>query len=137
MMQLSAQPGVMNAGALILRPPALISMISELRTPKLEAVVSLKDATLSQVRRLMGFGNSCSHELFAQRPSNTVGSGRKTMSIPFPEGFGSPAGLTVLAATATSEALESAITPLRTASFQNMSKSEAACCFCQYVRTMS
>src|SRR5215471_2990335 len=79
-MELSAEPGVINTGALMLRPSYLISMRSELRAPSRAAVRSFIKAALSQVKLVIGFGNSCSHELFAHRPSNTVGSGRNTIS---------------------------------------------------------
>ena len=49
-------------------------------TPSRLAWAGLIRAALSQVRRVMGLGSSCSQALLANRPSHTAGSGRKTSS---------------------------------------------------------
>ena len=46
------------------------------------ARAGLMSATLSQVNRVRGLGSSCSQPLLAKRPSQIVGSGRKTNSRP-------------------------------------------------------
>src|SRR5689334_4322230 len=48
--------------------------------PRRCAVARLTRATLSQVSRVSGRGNSISQPLFANRPSQTCGSGRKAIS---------------------------------------------------------
>ena len=49
-------------------------------TPSSSAVAGLMRAALSQVSLVIGLGSSCSQPLLANRPSKSVGSGRKTIS---------------------------------------------------------
>src|SRR4051812_13287784 len=57
-----------------------------MRSPSLRplswAVRTLIQAEGSHVIFVIGFGSSCSHPLFAKRPSQMVGSGRKMISRP-------------------------------------------------------
>src|SRR5262245_37117409 len=46
------------------------------------AVSGAISAALSHVSFVSDFGSSCSHALFAKRPSYTLGSGRNTTSSP-------------------------------------------------------
>src|SRR5690242_15222135 len=46
------------------------------------SVAGLTKIALSQVILVIGFGSSCSHPLFAKRPSRTHGSRRKATSSP-------------------------------------------------------
>src|SRR5580698_6491345 len=80
---------------------------------------------LSHVSLVSGFGNSCNHPLFAKRPSQMVGSGRKIISSPGVAAgcpvsgcaAKSPLSETVFAADA-----EPAITPSRRVFSQKLSK---------------
>src|SRR5438552_19182007 len=56
--------------------------MSPLLRCRASAVRGLIIAALSQVSDVSGFGSSCSHPLFAKRPSQIVGSGRKMISRP-------------------------------------------------------
>src|SRR5712675_2542881 len=66
----------------MVRPWYFNSMASLLLRLRRCAVFGLSIATLSQVSFVSGFGNSCSQPLFEKRPSQIVGSGRKTISSP-------------------------------------------------------
>src|SRR3954470_21067480 len=65
--------------------------MSPLTSLYLSAVPTEINAALSHVSFVSGFGSSCSHALFAKRPSHTLGSGRKTSSTPWPVGVGEEA----------------------------------------------
>src|SRR5687767_1622255 len=62
--------------------PCVSATTSPLTRFKSAAVAGDSSAALSQVSFVSDFGNSCSQALFANRPSYTLGSGRKTTSNP-------------------------------------------------------
>jgi len=62
-------PGEIQTGDLSVRSPAVNSTTSPLATPRRSAVRGLSVAALSQVSLEKGRGSSCSHPLFANRPS--------------------------------------------------------------------
>src|SRR5688572_11886499 len=64
--------------------PCFNSTMSPLTSERSDAVAGAMSAALSHVSFVSDFGNSCSHALFAKRPSYTLGSGRKTTSRPCP-----------------------------------------------------
>jgi hypothetical protein len=78
----SACPGTIQTGARSALPPAAISTISSLTTPRRRAIAGPISAALSQVRRVIGLGSSCSQPLLANAPSATFGSGRNSTAIP-------------------------------------------------------
>ena len=57
-------------------------MTSPRSRPRVSASLGLIQAAVSHVSFVSGFGASCSQPLLAKRPSQTVGSGRKTSSSP-------------------------------------------------------
>src|SRR5688500_6304681 len=59
-------------------------MMSASRSPCDSASRGLIQAVGSHVILVSGFGSSCSQPLFAKRPSQMVGSGRKMISSPDP-----------------------------------------------------
>src|SRR3954471_15830374 len=87
----AAWAGEIQTGIVTDRLPLLISTMSPLTSISRSAVAGASSAALSQVSLVSGFGSSCSHALFAKRPSHTLGSGRKTSSTPWPVGVGEEA----------------------------------------------
>ena len=79
----SGWPGRIHAGAVRLRPLALIVTRSSLWTPSCSAVRGESSSALSQVSLVIGLGSSWSQPLLAKRPSRSVGSGRRASSKPF------------------------------------------------------
>src|SRR5947209_3639590 len=98
--------------------------MSPLLSCRASAVRGLIIAALSQVSDVSGFGSSCSHPLFAKRPSQIVGSRRKMISSPVAAGAAAAAAaipgcrVTVLGA-----ACVPGMMPLICAWYQNLSNS--------------
>src|SRR5580693_9149683 len=98
-----AWPGVMNTGAVTVRPWYFRSTLSSVLRPSFCAVAGLTQAALSHVILFCGLGSSCSQPLFDHDPSQRAGSGRIMISRPC-DGFDSPAdgalAVTLMAASA-------------------------------------
>ena len=73
---------MIQAGIRTERPRYRSSSTSSFSIPSRCAVAGLKRAALSHDSFVSGLGSSCSQPLFANRPSQIVGSGRKTISRP-------------------------------------------------------
>src|SRR3954471_16195172 len=73
---------MIQTGASTRRPLCDSSITSPTFTPSFPAVATLRCAALSQVSLVTGLGSSWSQPLLLNRPSQTVGSGRKTSSRP-------------------------------------------------------
>ena len=79
----SAWPGMIQTGTSTVRPAvAQLDHVARSSSPSRSAGAGLTSAALSQVSLVSGLGSSWSQPLLAKRPSQIVGSGRKTSSRP-------------------------------------------------------
>src|SRR2546428_484358 len=97
--------------------------MSPLLRCRASAVRGLIIAALSQVSDVSGFGSSCSHPLFAKRPSQIVVSGRKMVSMPVAAGGAAAAAAKPgCRGTVLGGACVLGMKPLISAGYQNPSK---------------
>src|ERR1700733_3566962 len=78
----SAWPACTHTAPCNLRPLNATSTTSPVSSASLSAVWGEIQTAFSQVILFCGLGSSCSQALFESAPDPTVGSGRKTISIP-------------------------------------------------------